>query len=85
MISQKTTIPLRYCYALLMAQIFAPTIRPIMAQEYQNWTLHAFDDGSTDSTLAILFEYQRKLGFSKFKIYEGPKRGYAKNFPLYVL
>lgn len=64
------------------AEYLRPQLDSIIAQEYQNWTLHAFDDGSTDNTLAILSEYQRKLGFNKFKIYEGPKKGYAKNFHL---
>lgn len=64
------------------AEYLRPQLDSIIAQEYQDWVLHAFDDGSTDNTLAILSEYQRKLGSSKFKIHNGPKKGYAKNFHL---
>lgn len=64
------------------AEYLRPQIDSIIAQEYQNWVLYVFDDGSSDNTLTILSEYHRKLGSRKFKIHSGPKKGYAKNFHL---
>ena len=64
------------------AEYLRQQIDSIIAQEYQNWVLYVFDDGSTDNTLSILSEYHRKLGSRKFKIHNGPKKGYAKNFHL---
>lgn len=64
------------------AEYLRPQLDSIIAQDYQNWALHAFDDGSTDDTLEILAEYQNRLGPNKLKIHEGPRKGYAKNFHL---
>lgn len=55
-------------------------LESIIAQTHKNWVIHASDDGSNDSTTSILNSYQNSLGQHRFKIYEGPKLGFAKNF-----
>ncbi|KLV91750.1 hypothetical protein SK41_02122 [Klebsiella aerogenes] len=45
-------------------------IDSIINQTYKNWVIYVSDDGSTDGTIAILEEYQRKLG-------EGPSTHYT--------
>lgn len=52
----------------------------IIEQTNRNWVIYASDDGSTDDTLAILNEYQEKLGNEKLIIVTGPKKGFAWNF-----
>lgn len=52
----------------------------IQAQSRGNWVIHASDDGSDDSTLAILEDYQRRLGAQRLRIYAGPRQGFAANF-----
>jgi len=37
-------------------------IDSIVAQSFSNWRLWVRDDGSNDSTLSILLDYQRRLG-----------------------
>jgi glycosyltransferase involved in cell wall biosynthesis len=55
-------------------------LESIVAQTHKNWVIHASDDGSNDNTTSILNSYQESLGQHRFKIYEGPKLGFAKNF-----
>jgi glycosyltransferase involved in cell wall biosynthesis len=55
-------------------------LESIVAQTHNNWVIHVSDDGSNDSTTSILNSYQESLGHHRFKIYEGPKLGFAKNF-----
>lgn len=55
-------------------------ITSIIKQEYSNWVICASDDGSTDKTKTILKKYQKSIGKDKFFIFEGPKKGFAKNF-----
>lgn len=45
-----------------------------------NWELHISDDGSTDETLNIIQEFSSKNKKNKIYLYEGPRKGYAKNF-----
>lgn len=52
----------------------------IAAQTHRNWKIIASDDGSIDSTLEILIEYQKRWGLEKLEIRFGPKRGFAQNF-----
>jgi len=49
-------------------------------QDFLNWRLIVSDDGSTDKTLQILLERQKKWGPSKLEIRRGPAKGYATNF-----
>lgn len=52
----------------------------LLAQTYRNWVIYASDDGSVDSTLAILREYQERVGSERLFILSGPRQGFAKNF-----
>ncbi len=52
----------------------------ILSQTHKNWKVLVSDDGSTDDTIAILKQYQERLGENKFILYAGPQRGYAANF-----
>ena len=52
----------------------------IISQSWQDWEIFASDDGSTDDTLAILKEYQTRLGQNKLHIVKGPGKGFAWNF-----
>lgn len=52
----------------------------IEKQTFTDWRLVASDDGSSDDTLRILSDFQKKMGKDKVEIFNGPKRGYAKNF-----
>lgn len=55
-------------------------IDSIINQTEVNWTIFASDDGSTDDTVAILSEYQSRLGKDRFIIIKGPGKGFAWNF-----
>lgn len=55
-------------------------LNSLIAQSHSDWTIYASDDGSTDSTLAILKNYQDKLGPDRLVILAGPRQGFAKNF-----
>ncbi len=52
----------------------------LIAQTCQDWIIHASDDGSSDATLDILHEYQRRLGSDRLQIHAGPRQGFAANF-----
>lgn len=55
-------------------------LESLLAQTHSNWVIYASDDGSTDSTLAILRKYQGQVGKDRFFILSGPGQGFAKNF-----
>jgi glycosyltransferase involved in cell wall biosynthesis len=55
-------------------------IDSIINQTEVNWTIFASDDGSTDDTVAILSEYQSRLGEDRLIIIKGPGKGFAWNF-----
>ncbi|MFC0138791.1 glycosyltransferase family 2 protein [Erwinia mallotivora] len=52
----------------------------IVNQSHTNWTLYISDDGSTDSTLNIISEYQNRLPANKLVLLKGPAKGFAENF-----
>lgn len=52
----------------------------LLAQTHCDWIIYASDDGSVDATLAILREYQERVGAERFFILDGPRQGFAKNF-----
>ena len=54
----------------------------LIAQTYQDWSLTIRDDGSTDSTIDIISEYQHKYG-EKITLMDGRKNiGTIKSFEL---
>lgn len=54
----------------------------IIAQTYKNWKLYVSDDNSSDNTVKILKEYQKKLGKDKIIIAKNTsdKHGAKENF-----
>lgn len=58
----------------------AEQLDSIEAQIYQNWEVIASDDGSIDSTLEILKQYQSKWPPGKLTIRIGPQKGFCLNF-----
>jgi len=50
------------------------------AQTHTNWEVWASDDGSLDSTHAILEDYQQKWPAGRLSIHNGPTEGFAANF-----
>lgn len=58
----------------------AEQLDSICAQTHKNWEIWVSDDGSSDSTLQILNDYQARLGENIIRIHEGPHKGFAANF-----
>lgn len=52
----------------------------LAAQTCRDWVIYASDDGSQDDTVAILHDYQRRLGKERLVILKGPRQGFAANF-----
>ena len=52
----------------------------IISQSYSNWVLYISDDGSTDETLDIVYEYKKRLGDGRVQVFSGPGQGFAWNF-----
>ncbi|MCP2071209.1 UNVERIFIED_ORG: glycosyltransferase involved in cell wall biosynthesis [Pseudomonas lini] len=49
-------------------------------QTFQNFKVFVSDDGSNDATVAMLKEYADRWGHDRISIYEGPLKGFARNF-----
>jgi hypothetical protein len=62
------------------AEFLEHQLRSLASQSHSNWTIFASDDGSSDSTLSILQAFQNELGSQRLQIFQGPRRGFAKNF-----
>lgn len=62
------------------AEFLEQQIETFLQQTHLDWTILVSDDGSTDGTHAILSHYQQQLGEERFKLYKGPRQGFAKNF-----
>ncbi|QRY82324.1 glycosyltransferase family 2 protein [Pseudomonas sp. PDNC002] len=62
------------------ATYLSEQLESLIAQTEQDWVIHASDDGSTDATLEILYQYQRRLGDDRLYIHAGPRQGFAANF-----
>jgi len=61
-------------------RFLAEQLDSLEAQTHQNWILVASDDGSEDSTLETLLNYQAKWPQGKMTICNGPKKGFCHNF-----
>ena len=73
------------CLTILMATRNGAAYLPeqidsISALTYRNWRLLVSDDGSTDATMSILSDFQRRLGAGKVTLIQGPERGATANF-----
>lgn len=55
-------------------------LESIRAQTHRDWVIYASDDGSTDSTRAILARYVAELGPDRLTLFDGPRQGFAANF-----
>lgn len=62
------------------ARFLVEQLESLLAQTHRDWIIYASDDGSSDSTLAILRTYQERLGKERFFVLSGPRQGFAKNF-----
>lgn len=62
------------------AKYIAEQLDSIETQTHTNWCLYASDDGSTDGTLEILADYQRRWGEDRLVIVRGPRQGFCINF-----
>lgn len=62
------------------ARFLAEQLDSLEAQTHQNWVVIASDDGSTDTTLEILQQYQSKWSSGKLTIRSGPQKGFCQNF-----
>jgi glycosyltransferase involved in cell wall biosynthesis len=62
------------------ARFLPAQLSSIAKQKFTNWRLHVSDDGSTDSTLAILAQHQDRLGTAPVAIRNGPLQGFVRNF-----
>lgn len=58
----------------------AEQLDSLESQTHQNWVVIASDDGSTDQTLEILWQYQTKWPSGKLTIRSGPQKGFCQNF-----
>lgn len=73
------------CVAILLAtyngeRFLKQQLDSICQQTHTNWLIAVSDDGSNDSTLEILYQYQQILGASRLRILKGPGSGFADNF-----
>ena len=55
-------------------------LNSILQQSYSDIDLFISDDGSTDSTLEIIDTFIRENNLSNIYLFDGPKKGFAKNF-----
>ena len=62
------------------ASFLAQQLDSIEAQTHTAWRVWASDDGSKDSTLAILDRYRARWGSDRLTIVNGPRSGSAANF-----
>ena len=72
------------CVALLCtyngARFLELQLESLEAQSIGAVDVYVSDDGSTDGTLNILCEWQRRWRRGAFRIASGPRRGFAENF-----
>ena len=52
-------------------------LQSVESQTHQNWRVIISDDGSSDNTLAIAQQFQKKWGSERLEIRQGPKQGFC--------
>jgi glycosyltransferase involved in cell wall biosynthesis len=62
------------------AEFLSDQLDSLALQSYGNWRLQASDDGSSDSTLAMLETFSARVGTGRVAISAGPGRGATANF-----
>jgi len=62
------------------ARFLAEQLESIEAQIHQQWFVVASDDGSSDTTLEVLRQYQAKWPPGKLLVRNGPQQGFCLNF-----
>jgi len=62
------------------ARFLGDQLRSFEYQSHRDWLLINADDGSTDDTLNIFTEFQKKSGFERVFLQQGPRRGFVTNF-----
>lgn len=58
----------------------AQQLDSLAQQSYQNWCLHASDDGSSDASVDILRAFAAQQPQGRVRLFEGPRQGAAANF-----
>lgn len=62
------------------SRFLAEQLNSLEAQTHQNWIVVASDDGSSDTTMEILQQYQAKWPPNKLDIRIGPQKNFCQNF-----
>ena len=62
------------------ARFLGDQLRSFERQSHRDWLLINADDGSTDDTLDIFSKFQKKIGFERVFLQQGPRRGFVINF-----
>jgi len=60
------------------ANYIAEQLDSLMAQDYDNFEVYVFDDGSKDATVEIVRDYQNR--YARIHLVEGERRGYPGSF-----
>lgn len=55
-------------------------LQSIAAQDINHWSLYVSDDGSLDATKTMLKTFSDENPHHDIKIFDGPRKGFAKNF-----
>lgn len=70
--------------AILLCTYNGARFLPLQLASYEaqdcDWRLFVSDDGSTDHTLDLLADFQRKHGDARVQVRQGPRRGFVANF-----
>ena len=62
------------------ASFLAEQLHSFERQTHRNWALYVSDDGSHDGTLDQLQSFGAQLGVERFRLFDGPCRGFVANF-----
>jgi glycosyltransferase involved in cell wall biosynthesis len=78
-------LPIHSSVAILMAtyngeQYLLGQLQSFAAQTMGSWSLFASDDGSSDRTKELLNSFAHQLPDHAIRIFDGPRKGFAKNF-----